>query len=186
MTALVTSYNATTGNLVVDVKYALGSSTLNAWTISQSGFVANVIGDHEITVHTGNGYGSTNTKIRRFTTTLRQAGTAVQYVDDAVNGATFTIVDAGLYEVNYTDVYNTASSFLIGVTVNATNLTTSVNATPVANRIVFGAGPGGAAFPACVTRTVRLFSGDVVRPHTDGQPNATTASVLFSIRKVGL
>jgi hypothetical protein len=188
MVAQVTSYNSSTGALVVNSVYVSGSGTKTAWTISQSMLTASIVGDHEVTVYTGNGYGSTNTKIRRFTTTLRSVGTAITYADSATLGASFTINEPGLYEVYFQDAKSTASAASLAVTLNSTALTTSPSGiTDPAIRVMFGQVPGGSAtdFPGAITRTLRLAAGDVLRAHTDATSNGTSAT-MFSIRKVGL
>jgi hypothetical protein len=45
-----------------------------------------------VTVHTGNGHGSTNNKIRRFTTTMTNTGSAITYADSALACMTFIIL----------------------------------------------------------------------------------------------
>lgn len=187
MIAQVTSYNSGTGALVVNVVSFSGSGTKTAWTISQSMLTASVVGDHEVTVHTGNGTGSTNNKVRRYSTLQRSVGTAVTYADSATLGATFTINEAGLYEV-YTADESSAAPTIYGASLNSANLTTSIKSIPATERlsISYGTGGTGVVNPA-VTRTVRLSAGDVVRAHADGLPAGTTVGyAIFSIRKVGL
>lgn len=145
--------------------------------------VAPYVGDHVVTVETGNGHGSTNTKIRRFTTTQVNTGTAITYADSAANGASFTINQPGLYEVHTID--EAAASGQVGASVNSAQLTTSILSITAANRICAATIASG--ITQGVTRTVRLAAGDVVRPHTDGASTVTTAGrTLFSIRKVGV
>lgn len=184
MVAQVTSYSGT--SLVVNVISVTGSGTKTAWTISQSGLLSVLVGDHEVTVHTGNGHGSTNTKVRRFTTTLRSVGTAITYADSATLGATFTINEPGLYEICYQDVYATGNASL-GVSLNSATLTTSIaSITDPAVRVLIGTSTSASASqPECITRTLRLAAADVIRPHTDGNVNGATSAVLFSIRKIG-
>lgn len=185
MIAQVTSYAGTT--LAVNVLSTLGSGTKTAWVISQSNYLTTPIGDHEVTVYAGNGHGSTNTKIRRFTSTLRSVGTAVTYADSATLGASFTINESGLYEIYYQDEFLSASQFSYGATVNSAELTTNILSTAIANRLLCGVNTlGGTAVPVPFTRTVRLTAGDVVRAHTNGSPNGTGNNVQFSIRKVGV
>jgi hypothetical protein len=183
MLAQVTSYSGT--SLVVNSLYTGGSGTKTSWVISQCAYLPASIGDHEVTVHTGNGMGSTNNKIRRFATTARSVGTAITYADSATDGASFTINEAGLYEIFYADEH-TAGQYS-GVTLNSAQLTTAILSTTVSTRISIGVtnGAGNAATPA--TRTVRLAAADVVRPHAATTFTGTTAGLaIFSIRKVGL
>jgi hypothetical protein len=142
-------------------------------------------GDHSVVVTTGNGHGSTNTKVRRFTTTLSSTGTSITYADSGTLGATFTINSAGLYEIHTSDLIS-GSNTLFGASVNSSELTTAIQAITAANRLAVSQTPGSSLMSA-VTVTARLSAGDVVRPHTDGTPNSTDAySCVFSIRKVGV
>jgi len=145
-----------------------------------------VVGDHAIIVTTGTGHGSTNTKIRRFTTTQSSVGTHVTYADSATLGATFTIAagGAGLYAIGYTD-YTVAASSNHGVSLNSAQLTTDIHNITAANRLVLH--QTTAAAPTAATIVTRLAVGDVVRPHTTGVNDAVAAwNSVFSIRKVGL
>lgn len=144
-----------------------------------------LVGNHEVTVHTGNGYGSTNTMIRRFSTVLTNVGTAVTYADSATNGASFTINETGLYSLYYSD--NTAGAGISwGISVNSAQLTTSILTINIADRLA-GVASTQASELSALTRTVRLVAGDVVRPHTNGAASpGTTNQTYFSIRKVGV
>lgn len=135
--------------------------------------------DHEVTVYTGNGFGSTNTLIRRFTTTKRNVGTAITYADSATLGASFTIVEAGLYAISYTDSSINAQH---GISVNTTAPTTIIGSI-AESEILF----------ATISTTLphvggvfRLAAGDVVRVHTGSATSPGTTGVRFSIRKVGV
>lgn len=144
--------------------------------------VNNSVGDHAVVVHTGNGAGSSNTKIRRFTTTLTNVGTAITYADSATLGATFTINDTGIYSIIYRD-QTTTNNQAFGISVNSTQLSTGIAAIAVANRIaVAGEAQNIGAF---VSVTIRLIAGDVVRPHFNNTADITTDTTYFSIRKVG-
>lgn len=145
--------------------------------------VNNSVGDHSVTVHTGNGHGSTNTKIRRFTTEMVNVGTAITYADSATLGASFTINDTGLYEVYYSDVASGGASW--GFSVNSAELTTTIASILIATKAAYIVNASGTGLLHAVTRVLRLTAGDVIRPHTDGSLTDTTNKVFFSIRKVG-
>lgn len=148
--------------------------------------LTNGIGDHEVTVHTGNGHGAVNTKIRRFTTAMTNVGTAITYADHADNGASFTINETGLYSIAYCDV-KTNGQAAHGISVNSAALTTSVESIPVATRPMLAKPAYDAGFYSIqpATIVVKLTAGDVVRPHTDGDVNWAGDSVNLSIRKIG-
>lgn len=140
-------------------------------------------GDHVVEVHTGNGHGSTNNKIRRFTTAMTETGTAITYADSAANGGSFTINHAGLYAIHYSDA-RASNPATIGITVNSAALTTSVVSVPVATRKAFISSGTNLTDGACLTCVIKLAVSDIVRAHTDGNPDGTADTVFFSIRKI--
>lgn len=150
------------------------------------------LADNHVTVTTGNGYGSTNTKIRRFTTTLSSAGQALTYADSVANGGSITVNEAGLYEICVTD--GGAGSNLrygVGASVNSNQLTTNVESITASHRVFYSTpynqSSGSGAVSGCA-RTMRLAVGDVIRLHNGGAnlPDSTTAAfTMLSIRKVG-
>ena len=133
------------------------------------------VGDNQVIVSGGNGAGSTATAIRRYTTIKRNVGTNITYADSAVNGATFTINEAGLYEISVRDTGNTGSASA-GASVNTTTPTVVASS---ANGVVCYTIVGDST--SAVTRTVRLAVGDVVRSHGTGSTNTTAE---FSIVRV--
>lgn len=149
------------------------------------------IGNHEVSVYTGFGFGSTNTFIRRFTTILTAVGTAITYADSATDGGSFTINEAGLYEIYYSDQTNVTCAF--GVSVNSSQLTTNIRTITTANRAsVTEAGTTtGGGIGSC-TRTLRLAVGDVLRAHWQSNliagvaPNVDSILTHFSVRKIAL
>lgn len=141
------------------------------------------VGDHEVTVHTGNGYGSTNTKIRRYTTALVNTGTAITYTDSATLGATFTINETGVYAM--TVMEDTGANYYFGLSRNSTELTTSVLGIAVANLLAVIGNANEAHVITCVRR---LIAGDVIRAHHGGGalPSGATDRTKFTIQKIGL
>jgi hypothetical protein len=133
-----------------------------------------------IRLDTGNGHGSTNTKIRRFTNSV-VTGTDITYADSAANGMSLTINVDGIYSISYTDGSNAASWF--GISLNATG-TDNIFATTAAQRLV--SCENGAAIVGAenCSVTVRLSAGDVVRAHTDGDPTGTTDEVQLTITQI--
>ena len=164
---------------------ATNIKTINGSTILGSGdlTVTSSAGDHCVSVYGGsNGHGSTNTKIRRYTTTLISTGTAITYADSAANGGSFTINATGFYECHIRDRYN-SSTPIFGISVNSNQLTTSIDSITKANE--FGFTFATTSLNYALTRVLYLQSGDVVRAHTDGTA-AGGNDAMFSIRKVGL
>lgn len=141
------------------------------------------VGDHVVTVHTGNGYGSTNTMIRRFTTTLTSTGTAISYADSATLGGTFTINEAGLYSIHYSEIAPAGEAF--GVSKNSAELSTSIVDMAIANRVMISTITSNST---CVSTSivVRLAAADAIRAHGSfASGSAGNNRTFFSIRKVG-
>lgn len=136
----------------------------------------------EVIVDSGNGHGSTNTKIRRFTNIRKNVG-SISYADSAGNGGSFTIAEEGIYTVNYNDSRGAGAPY-IAITVNDSALTTNAS-TPLTYaqgaRVVAG-GASGATF--LVSWTGELVKGDIVRAHDNGDSDATSEHCMFSIVRV--
>ena len=129
-----------------------------------------------------NSYGSTNTAIRRFVTTHLSRGADITYADSATLGASFTINTSGVYAISYTDSFSSAGDF--GVSLNASELTTSIGVITEADRLVM-ATTGSASYRANCSVTVYLSAGDVIRPHAGASGTGTTPSnSTFTISRV--
>jgi hypothetical protein len=140
-------------------------------------------GNSAIITNTSNGYGSTNTKIRRFTTTFLSVGADISYSDSATNGALFTINTSGFYFISYTDGISAIGPFF-GVSKNSTQLSTdfaNINYTnKLAQTEMYLA--GGVSVAVMVAR---LIAGDLIRPHTDGtDANTGQNDNIFNIRRI--
>ena len=78
-----------------------------------------------VRVGTSNGNGSTNTAIRRYTTVLTNQGSDITYTDSATLGGLFTINTPGTYAI--TVRANSAASLEFGISLNSSQLSTSVS-----------------------------------------------------------
>ena len=177
--------NITVANIGSSAASPFANSDAIVLSFTPLNVVNNSVGDHEVTVHTGNGHGSTNTKIRRFTTTLVNTGTAITYADSATLGATFTINETGIYAIHYSDG-NDAGNATIGLSVNSTQLTTEIGSIAVADRLSFANSAASSVGAKTVSITKRFAAGDVIRAHSGaGVPGATeTNHYKFTIVKV--
>jgi len=180
---VIVSYSGT--NLTVNVLTNGGTSTArSSWQIAFSPPVTDLIGDEEIIVHTGNGYGSTNTKRRRYTTKVKDTATGiVTYADSATLGATFTINRAGDYLITRQEKYGSAAGHG-GIVLNPSSGTTNYASLAYAQRL------GGLSALTANTygsNTIfrRLAVSDVVAPH-DGATlfNDTTDECFMSIKRI--
>jgi hypothetical protein len=134
----------------------------------------------EVVVHTGNGHGSTNTKIRRYTTIQKNIGSAVTYADSATLGASFTINEDGIYCMQTGDYAVTTAN--VGISKNSTQLTTDVGSINAADVLVIGQSVN--AFVGTVSVCAVLAAGDVIRPHHNGNHISNDLYARFSIVKV--
>ncbi len=138
----------------------------------------NLVEENSLRVTTGNGYGSTATKIRRFTTIEEHIGSAISYTDSSTDGASFTINTSGLYTISFSDCFGGGAN--LGVSRNASSLTTDVASLAVGERLAIE-GTSGGSEPASFAITKYLNAGDIIRPHTDGATEAVPAYASFSI-----
>lgn len=135
-----------------------------------------------IRLYTSNGYGSTNTVIRRFVNTLVSTGSDITYADSATLGATFTINTSGIYAISYSDQYSSASS--IGLSLNSTQLTSSIASIAAADKLA-EMDSGGINYSCNCQWTGYLASGSIVRAHTQGvSSGANTSIAKFTIVRI--
>ena len=154
----------------------------STWHI-QDTLLASATINSSIRVGTANGNGSTNTAIRRFSSTISSVGTDITYADSATLGASFTINKNGCYAISYADQSNT-TQYGFGISKNSTQLSTSIASITAADRLIIAyTANNGAPSVACVT--VILSSGDVIRPHNDlVATNGTAALSSFTITRI--
>lgn len=157
------------------------SVPISGWTATASGTLT--APRSEITVDSGNGFGSTNTTVRRFTNTRKSVGSAIIYADSASNGASFTINESGVYAIEYHDQSSTGAA-TIGITVNSTALTTSPANITYAQGVRTFMDSSAANFGAHVHWTGNLSAGDVVRAQAGTAANSTNERCMFTIVKV--
>lgn len=133
-----------------------------------------------IRLNTINGFGSTNTKIRRFLNLVASTGTDITYTDSPTLGASFTIVISGIYGVNYCDQFSVSDQ--MGISLNTSAPTTNYNAIPATERLTSTTNAGSAI--GCAAGTFYLPAGSVLRPHSAGSgPGLTIAD--FCITRIG-
>lgn len=146
--------------------------------------------ESEIYVSGGNGHGSTNTKIRRFTTLVTNTASCITYADSATLGGTFTIGTgcAGLYGITYCDGASSAGN-TFGVSKDSAQLTTNINSITESTRMVMSLNAVASVnYNTCASIPPRYYGdGSVIRAHTEGTMGSTTAPIVnFRITKVSL
>lgn len=134
-----------------------------------------------VRVNTANGYGSTNTMIRRFTTVVTNQGSDITYADSATLGATFTINTNGVYAVSFNDSYGSAEH--VGISKNSTQLTTQFFSITLADKVAAMTTAGTNLASNCGV-TLYLVAGDVIRAHTTGSAFAGATASMFTITRV--
>lgn len=131
------------------------------------------------------GHGTTNTKIRCFDKVLTNVGSIVTYASSAPNGSTFTINEAGLYQIEYYDYDGVTETFQAGLSLNSNQLTTNIASISNSSLLLVSFGSGGLASSVSIW-TGALAINDVVRAHTNGLPAFTSNAVRLSITKIGI
>lgn len=171
---LITSNQTSTGNIFV----ARDNNT-DVFKIADGGIVSQSTFS-TVTVDTGNGYGSTNTFIPRFTSTRVNTGTGITYADSAANGASFTINETGIYSITI----QMAIAQIFGITKNADGTSAFASAT-AANKLC-NTENTHAGISKGISCTVKLDAGDVVRAHVQVADSNTDSEnrVKFIITKV--
>lgn len=133
-----------------------------------------------IRVQSTNGYGSTNTKIRRYTNTTVNQGSDITYADSTTLGASFTINVSGVYAMAISDTGTTSST--IGISLNTTQPTVVISSLAASERLIHNTGNG--TNPVSASVTIYLASGSVIRPHVDGTAANNNAYGDFTIVRV--
>ena len=186
---LTLTHNATTNNLpgAANITTAVGDRAIyesdgtTVYCVSYikaSGYaVIGSVGDHEVFVSTATLQGTTNVYVRRFTTIVKNVGTAITYADSATLGASFTVNEPGLYVMSYYDANSTGASITVFIASNSVAQTP-----PIANQLAIGLVNSSIAIT--ITRTVRLSAGDIVRPISSTPSTFTDGN--FKIIKIGL
>lgn len=138
--------------------------------------------DSSVRVDTANGYGSTATKIRRFSNVRENLGSSIVYADSATNGSSFTINEDGVYNVSYSDSATAAD--YSGISKNASSLTTNLNSLVTSEILALERqDTSGGAFN--IAWSGYLQAGDIIRAHSSGTGGGNNALVTFTISKVG-
>jgi hypothetical protein len=150
------------------------------WSATQSVVASNP--DSMLRLNGANGYGSTANKIRRFSSVVESVGTDVSYVDSAISGGSFTILNSGTYYISYFDITTTAGAY-IGISKNASSLTTDISSLPVTERLSLNRQAATNDYEY-VGWSGYLPAGTIIRAHLDGtgSPNNDTG---FTISRAG-
>lgn len=151
-------------------------------TIQGSGGQPKFLGTSMVRLDTQNGYGSTNTRIPRFTNIRANQGNDITYADSATLGASFTINTAGVYAISFTFSAGASEGFAVTLNESAGTLSSAAAAVAVSEVLQFCDSPAEGSAGA-LAWTGYLAAGSIIRPHT----NAGTSSAprfMFTITRV--
>lgn len=137
-----------------------------------------------VRLYTANGYGSSSTVIRRFSTVATNQGSDITYnaSTEATLGATFTINTSGVYHISYSDSFNGAS--WAGLSLNSTQLTTAIPSISTSDVLCFAYNAGVVGGGVCVAWSGYLPAGSVIRPHSSTVAWVAGMASQFTITRV--
>ena len=143
------------------------------------------VADNQVIVTGGNGYGSTNTKIRRFSTTQTSTGSDITYADSATLGGSFTINTAGLYSIYLTDRCSSGNAQM-GASLNASSGTADLGNLSAAQILIYTNTDATSNLNMSGSRVVRLAATDIVRAQSAGTLTGIgSETVVFAVIRVG-
>ena len=135
-------------------------------------------------VDTGNGFGSTNNKIRIYSNIrLNDTTSAITYATSAASGASFTIGENGIYSITTADGLSSGLA-VFGVSLNCAALTTVIYSISYANGLRGYSETMVANKVNTYSITLYLSEDDVIRPHGDGTADRADAGSFFQIIQI--
>jgi hypothetical protein len=144
-------------------------------------FVSNQMPRSSAILHTGGsgaaGYGSTNTIVRRFTSTVT-VGTALTINQSSTLGDSVTVNESGVYSVSFTEF--SAVSHTMGITLNNASTFTAAYPDNLGTMSI------NSTYGSCGT-TLPLSAGDVIRVVSSSGATSLTANLssqVFRVTKV--
>jgi hypothetical protein len=149
---------------------------------ASGGQITNTFVGSRVVLEGGNGFGSSNTNVRRYSTVVEASGADMSYADSATAGGSITINSAGLYLMVFTDAASTAPD--MGITKNSTGAF-GTSAGPSTNMAIFSGtvNNGNIVFGSSAIRYLAV--NDVIRVNTDSTTGATTNnSASFQMHKI--
>jgi hypothetical protein len=167
-----------------------GATTQDILTVDATGNVqlTKTTAQSMVRVNTPNGYGSSSTKVRRFSNITSGTngcvvrGTDITAADSASAGASFTINVAGVYAISYSDCFNATGT--IGLSLNTTNGATIIYSLPIAEILICNT-IAALSYMGNACWTGFLAAGDVIRPHGEGTATGGNVNgVQFTIARV--
>lgn len=128
-----------------------------------------------------NGYGSTNTMIRKYSVVEVNTAVGFTLTQSATNGDSITLNQKGLYYYHNVDLRITGGS-QAGVSINSNQLTTSIQSITAATRLSYA---GGLSSQLVEVKGFYLATaGDVLRAHTQNLNVGTSAYQFFEVIRI--
>jgi hypothetical protein len=160
-----------------------GSPTQDIITVDSTGNVSTTKTSAQsmVKLRTANGYGSTNTAIRRWSTVDINQGSDITYADSATLGASFTINTNGVYAISYSDQYTGATTAAIKLNGSQFTLTP---ASLTDNSILCSNTASAGGFAAICSWTGFLSAGDVIRTQSSTATGSNPVLAGFTIVRV--
>jgi hypothetical protein len=133
--------------------------------------------DSMVRLSGANGFGSTATTTRRFSTLVSSIGSDILYVDSAVSGGQFTAQVAGIYSISYSEesTANVANMYVI-LNLNGVNIARD-------NQIYNTATTGDK--DASVSWSGYLNAGDIITAAVGTAANNNGTSAIFTMSRQG-
>lgn len=136
-----------------------------------------------IRVYGSGGYGSTGTRIRRFTTVGINQGVDLTYADSVTLGASITVVTAGVYSITYQDDF-AGSVDICGISLNASSLTSGIQVLAAVERLAMST-TANINYTVGATITLYLSAGSVIRAQTSsGSAGGATGACQLTMTRV--
>lgn len=159
------------------------------WETSSGGGGSYTAPTSMLRLDTANGWGSTGTVIRRFTTTTTNTGSDWTYTDSSTVGMKVVINTTGTYGICYTDQFSASGTLGVSVNYQTTEnpITTSVaGGAVVSAKILTTIRTQGANQDSTACWVGRLTATDEIRAHTDGSlsTGSDTAHVKFQMVRI--
>lgn len=134
----------------------------------------------QVRLSTANGYGSTATKIKRYSTVIENTGSNITYADSATNGASWTINVSGRYSISVTASASATSYY--GISRNSNQLTTSIQSITDSHILNIAKTIGGDH--DSVSWVGYLTAGDVIRAHTEGSATSGAGPERVTVSRI--
>ena len=135
-----------------------------------------------VRLNTGNGQGSTNTSVHRFTTTVTNQGSDITYADSATLGGSFTINTSGIYAVSFSGTAAAASTQ--GITLNCTQLSTAIASLTNVSEVLSISYSSTSNAAATSSWTGYLPATSIVRAQGGVSQSLSTPAAQFTIVRV--